>query len=352
MSLSVGQRVRVVGLVQAQQHNGKPGSVSSAVDESSGRCGVTLDDGSSLNIKPINLVLEPDPPALSTSLSTASSRGSAAHPVTDRMSAWSREEEERVRLNPPPPLWDEVHDNRSIVFSHPQFKDMLCDWQLRAEPHETECPNGLMFHQAVVTADLPFLKAMGRYNANWNAVEKDTGRSALILIVLRARTQGMPYVVYPEDVGTPQQMHKRSLTATLRWYHITSSCPQHRVLHAPPTHHLHPQPSECDVHPHLTPRLLSRGADPNLKDKYNASPLQYAVQPERLFGGAVPGASPIMVDMAKLLIEYGGFCLASWRCAFEIDACPSSGADAPPYPLVATLQLLLILETTCCHLLY
>lgn len=176
MSLSVGQRVRVTGSVQAQQHNGKPGSVSGAVDESSGRCCVTLDDGSSLNFKPINLVLEPDPPAISAPLSTATSRGNT-EPVTDRMSTWLREEEERVRLNPPPPLWDEVHDNRSIVFSHPQFKDMLRDWQLRAEPHETECPDGLMFHQAAVTADLPFLKAMGRYNANWNAVEKDTGRS-------------------------------------------------------------------------------------------------------------------------------------------------------------------------------
>ena len=89
---------------------------------------------------------------------------------------------------------------------------------MRAEPHETECPNGLMFHQAVVTADLPFLKAMGRYNANWNAVEKDTGRCALTLIVLRARTQGMPFIVHPEDLGSPQQMQKRSLTATLHWY--------------------------------------------------------------------------------------------------------------------------------------
>ena len=190
MSLSIGQRVRVAGLVQAQQHNGKVGSVSSGVDESSGRCGVSLDDGSSLNIKPTNLIPEPDTPALSASPSTSSSRGSAA-PVTDRMSTWLREEEERVRLNPPPPLWDEVHDDRSIVFSHPQFKDMLRDWQLHSEPHETECsdgPVGLMFHQAVVTSDIPFLKAMGRYNANWNAVEKDTGRCALTLIVLRART--------------------------------------------------------------------------------------------------------------------------------------------------------------------
>jgi hypothetical protein len=155
-------------------------------------------------------------------------------------------------------------------------------------------------------------------------------RVGAILIVLRARTQGMPFVMYPEDLGSPQQQQKRSLTATLRWYHITSSRPQHRVLHAPPTQRLHPHPSERDVRPHLTPRLLARGADPNLKDKYNASPLQYAVQPERLFGGAVPGASPVMVDMAKLLIEYGGFCLAQvWRRggAFEIDACPSSGAD-------------------------
>jgi hypothetical protein len=77
------------------------------------------------------------------------------------------------------------------------------------------------------------------------------------------------------------------------------------------------------MHPHRTPRLLSRGANPNLKDKYIVSPLQYAVQPERLFGGAVPGVSPVMVDMAKLLIEYrasAAVLAASGRCAAEAAA--------------------------------
>ena len=52
--------------------------------------------------------------------------------------------------------------------------------------------------------------------------------------------------------------------------------------------------------------LIKRGANPNLKDKFNSAPLQYAVQPQRQFDGME--ASPIMVDMAKLLLEYGGLC--------------------------------------------
>jgi hypothetical protein len=76
-----------------------------------------------------------------------------------------------------------------------------------------------MFHQAVVSADLPFLKAMGRYNANWDVIEKGTGRCALTVIVLRARALGQPFVLYPEDFQSPQQIHlqQRSLTGTLRW---------------------------------------------------------------------------------------------------------------------------------------
>ena len=33
MSFHVGQRVRVVGLLQSQQHNDKAGTVSSAIDQ-------------------------------------------------------------------------------------------------------------------------------------------------------------------------------------------------------------------------------------------------------------------------------------------------------------------------------
>ncbi len=80
-------------------------------------------------------------------------------------------------------------------------------------------PEGLWYHQAAVGADLPFLKAMGRYNANWDVVENGTGRCALTLIVLRARAIGEPFVVYIEDFQSPEQNHyqQRSLTATLRW---------------------------------------------------------------------------------------------------------------------------------------
>ena len=52
--------MRVAGLVAAHQHNGKSGTVCSAVDQSTGRVDVTLDEGGSLKMKPFNLV--PIPP--------------------------------------------------------------------------------------------------------------------------------------------------------------------------------------------------------------------------------------------------------------------------------------------------
>jgi DNA-binding beta-propeller fold protein YncE len=57
MSIEVGSRVRVTGLVTAaaQSHNGKPGTVCSAVERSTGRVVVKLDDGNFLKIKPSNL---------------------------------------------------------------------------------------------------------------------------------------------------------------------------------------------------------------------------------------------------------------------------------------------------------
>jgi hypothetical protein len=59
------QTVCVAGLVAAHQHNGKAGTVCSAVDQSTGRVDVTLDGGGSLKIKPFNLV------PISTSSSSA-----------------------------------------------------------------------------------------------------------------------------------------------------------------------------------------------------------------------------------------------------------------------------------------
>jgi hypothetical protein len=51
----VGCRVLVTGLVAARQHNGQKGAVSIAMDESSGRLGVALDNGTELKIKASNL---------------------------------------------------------------------------------------------------------------------------------------------------------------------------------------------------------------------------------------------------------------------------------------------------------
>jgi DNA-binding beta-propeller fold protein YncE len=76
MSFEVGSRVRVSGLVAGQQHNGKPGTVSSGVDRNSGRIIVTLDDGGLLNIQPCNLVL----------IQSSSTKGRALLKVSSRMS--------------------------------------------------------------------------------------------------------------------------------------------------------------------------------------------------------------------------------------------------------------------------
>ena len=99
--LEVGQLVCVVGLVQAHQHNGKVGTIEKVSDPSSGRCVVMLDDGTTLNIRPANLQ------------------------VTDSWSAWWSMEEERVRLNPPPPLWDEDYDRQSLVWRLPGMLRMM-----------------------------------------------------------------------------------------------------------------------------------------------------------------------------------------------------------------------------------
>ena len=114
---------------------------------------------------------------------------------------------------------DDMDDCATVLTFTLEFDKMLRLWQLHANPHKTDGPSGLWYHQAAVGADLPFLKAMGRYNADWDVLEQGTGRCALTLIVLRARALGQPFVVYSEDFQSPQQIHfqQRSLTGTLRW---------------------------------------------------------------------------------------------------------------------------------------
>ena len=50
--------VSIQGLVGARQHNGKTGTVIVPYDEDSGRVGVRLSDGSTINVKPENLVVD------------------------------------------------------------------------------------------------------------------------------------------------------------------------------------------------------------------------------------------------------------------------------------------------------
>jgi hypothetical protein len=57
-SFAPGAAVRIFGLVKAAQHNGKTGTISARRAASSGRVGVSLDDGSAtLSVRPANLEL-------------------------------------------------------------------------------------------------------------------------------------------------------------------------------------------------------------------------------------------------------------------------------------------------------
>ena len=61
--LEVGPRVKLVGLVGGKQHNGKVGTVTTALDADSGRLMVTLDDGGGkqiMKLKPANVVKTSD----------------------------------------------------------------------------------------------------------------------------------------------------------------------------------------------------------------------------------------------------------------------------------------------------
>jgi hypothetical protein len=57
-SVGVGDRVSVFGLVNTTEYNGCEGVVSAVSNNTSGRCSVTLPDGSALNIKSSNLVVK------------------------------------------------------------------------------------------------------------------------------------------------------------------------------------------------------------------------------------------------------------------------------------------------------
>jgi len=57
----LGCRVRVMGLVQAAQHNGKMGVVIAPLDLQTGRIGVKLEEGCEIRIKPCNMQLQQHP---------------------------------------------------------------------------------------------------------------------------------------------------------------------------------------------------------------------------------------------------------------------------------------------------
>jgi hypothetical protein len=80
-SFAPGAAVRIFGLVKAAQHNGKTGTISAWRAASSGRVGVSLDDGSAtLSVRPANLeLLEVLPVAPPRNLKPLNQSNSAGH---------------------------------------------------------------------------------------------------------------------------------------------------------------------------------------------------------------------------------------------------------------------------------
>ena len=183
---------------------------------------------------------------------------------------WADKEEQSVASHPAPPLWDEnildIHQHSFVLGGDrmPGFKKMVLDWtNSDTSPNESiDTQTGsLYFHLAIKTGDIPFLKCMGRYNANYNIGERNTGRTALILIIIMMRSTGRKITIQGEVDRTLS--NRRDHIDTLRW-------------------------------------LLSRGADPKLRCAiYRKSPLEYAIEPARGEHASVD------IEVCKLLIDYG-----------------------------------------------
>ena len=189
---------------------------------------------------------------------------------TSRVDAWADEEEARVAAHPAPPLWDEnildIHQHSFVLGDDrmPRFKKMVLAWtKSDSSPNDSFDPEtgSLYFHIASKTGDIPFLKCMGRYNANYNIGERNTGRTALILIVIMIRSTGRKITIQGEVDRALSS--RRDHIDTLRW-------------------------------------LLSRGADPKIRCAiYRKSPLEYAIEP------ASGEHSAVDIEVCKLLIDYG-----------------------------------------------
>jgi hypothetical protein len=118
-------------------------------------------------------------------------------------------------------------------------------------------------HFAAITGDIPVLNALGHYAANYDLPEKESGLTALAMVVIGLRV-----------MGDAIQGGQRRNMDTLKW-------------------------------------LLARGANPNLADKDGYTPFHHAVTRTRPIANAT---APIDIAVCKLLLDYGADPSVLARC--------------------------------------
>jgi len=179
------------------------------------------------------------------------------------------EEEERVRQNPAPPLWDENVEEcfigKSYVFSE-GFQFHVKAWVVEKNSPNLSMIGGPMnmplMHFAANTGDLPLLRALGRYSCN------------------------LDYVFGPNNL-TP--LHR--LIVSIRQVKGSSVIPSYFSI------------SGGKPNAEVVEWLLSRGVNIHIKDSNNRTPFQSSLC--NLKSPATRASLPIDLESCKLLLLYG-----------------------------------------------
>jgi hypothetical protein len=273
MSLHVGVKVQTHSLSVAD-YNGLSGTVIGAATVNKDNVtrvpvSLQLHDGNKkiMSLQPHNLMIIASPPAKndteSGDLLDAEERTPStmlpptSQPKLSNEEWFAREEEGRVLAHPPPPLWDENIEERfigkSIVFL-PMFQKMQKAWNSgEGAPNTTfMSPCMTVAHTAATTGDIPMLRALGRFDADYNVASNPQHATPLFLILRIRHHYGGAMDKTPLSV-----CGSRPDAETLEW-------------------------------------ILSRGGDANICCTDGTSPLELALT-----------TRPVEMDICELLLLHG-----------------------------------------------
>ena len=126
---------------------------------------------------------------------------------------WAKEEEERVRQNPAPPLWDEGENVEPRFVGKSGVFQKELDFIQKAVVIDRNdvnfiysAPGFPYVLSAVLTGDLPFMRALGRFNANFNITVEPRNLTPINALVFMLRQMSVfPAAMIPQAHcgGTP-----------------------------------------------------------------------------------------------------------------------------------------------------